>query len=91
MAREAKESGRECGEFLGDTRGLCKRICIGLTWVFALAFACITGHISYSWAIYIEIVLDIDADFDTKLYEDFALELLYIFLVVWEWIWLPWL
>ena len=26
-----------------------------------------------------EIVLDIDADFDTKLYEDFALELLYIF------------
>ena len=27
----------------------------------------------------LEIVLDIDADFDTKLYEDFALELLYIF------------
>ena len=29
--------------------------------------------------ISLEIVLDIDADFDTKLYEDFALELLYIF------------
>ena len=41
--------------------------------------------------ISLEIVLEIDADFDTKLYKDFVSKLSHIFLVVWEWIWLPWL
>ena len=41
--------------------------------------------------ISLEIVLDVDADFDTKLYEDFVSKLSYIFLVVWEWIGEPWL
>ena len=31
--------GKSVGKFLGDTRGLCKRICIELSWGFVLAFA----------------------------------------------------
>ena len=46
------------GKFLGDTRGLCKRICIELTRGFVLNNGAILAIAGRS---YIEIVLDIDA------------------------------